>query len=577
MKTIIKITCLVLFLHQTIFAINYYVSPSGNDLNAGTSTVTAWKTFQKACNAATAGSTVYLMAGTYNEKVILNVSGTSTNRLTIRNYNSDVVIIDGTGISSQDEILNIHTKSYVTIQGLIFQNSIGNNSMGIFTDGICSNLVFKRNIIRQIYFSSNPNATISGNTNAVPFLVWGTDANTPITNLTVDSNTIYNCRTGFSEALTLDGNVDTFTVKNNLVHDITNIGILAAGNYGVCPNAANDQARNGIIKWNKTYNCISPYATSGGIYVDGGRSVVIENNISYHNGWGIEVGCEILGKTTSDITVRNNILYNNTQSGFAFGGYDYPATSGKIYNCNFSGNTIFLNDSTNSGNGEVFISYSENCVFQNNIIYTSSTDIAFAQDGALPLNLLSNYNLFYDPAGAASITFLYGGATYTGFTNYKTGTSLDLNSLIGNPNFVSVTLPNPDLHLTASSPAIDAGNPTYIAGNTEVDMDNQLRIFNTRVDMGADEFNSVSTLVFETKINEVLIYPNPSTTEFFISGDFARQTFIELYDSNGNNVLTDIIRTNFQKINIQNFSKGMYFYKVINSEGKSSNGKIIVE
>ncbi|MDP1759858.1 MAG: T9SS type A sorting domain-containing protein [Candidatus Woesebacteria bacterium] len=556
-------------------SVNYYVSTSGNNANAGTSIALAWQTVQRALDSATPGSTVYILSGTYNEKTTLGVSGTLSNPITFRNYNSDVVIIDGTGITLQDEILDISNKSFVTFQGLIFQNSIGNDSKGIFVQGICSNLVFKGNTIRQIYFSSNPSDPVSSSTNASPFLFWGTDATTPITNSMIDSNFIYNCRTGYSEAFTLEGNVDTFTVKNNIVHDITNIGIDLAGNYAVCPNPANDQARNGVIKWNKTYNCISSYATSGGIYVDGGRDLIIENNISYHNGWGIEIGCEVLGKTSSNITVRNNLLYNNIESGFAFGGYDYPATSGKILNCNFSGNTIFSNDSTNSTDGEVFISYSENCSFQNNIVYTSANNWAFTQNGTVPLNLTSDYNLFYSPAGTANISFLYAGSNYTGFSSYKTGTDKDFNSSFENPIFVTTALPNPDLHITTTSPANNAGNPSFIAGSGEVDMDNQIRVYNGRVDIGADEFGSTPASVerlsidLPTHFSLDQNYPNPFNPTTTISFSLPSKSFVSLkvFDDLGrevSTVLSEVLSAgNYtRQWNASDLTSGIYFYRL---------------
>ena len=53
---------------------NYYIDPiNGNNANNGTSLITAWKTIQKACNAANPNSIVQIKAGTYNENLIVNV------------------------------------------------------------------------------------------------------------------------------------------------------------------------------------------------------------------------------------------------------------------------------------------------------------------------------------------------------------------------------------------------------------------------------------------------------------------------------------------------------------------------
>lgn len=574
-KKSIHLFLLLISFQLKLFAINYYVSPSGSDANNGTSIATAWQTFQKALNSATAGSTVYIMAGTYNEKTILGVSGTTGNPIVFRNYMSDIVIIDGTGITSQDEILAISDKSFVTFQGLIFQNSIGNNSIGIFAQGICDGLAFKGNTIRQIFFSSNPSAPVNSNTNANPFLFWGTDASTPITNTLIDSNFIYNCRTGYSEAMTLEGNMDGFTVQRNIIHDITNIGMDFTGHYGQCPNPANDQARNGIIKWNTVYNCVSAYATSAGIYVDGGRDLVIENNVCYRNGWGIEVGCEIVSKTTSNVTVRNNLLYNNKESGLALGGFDYPSNSGKITNCFFSNNTIFSNDSANTGNGEVVLNYSENCDLKNNIVYVSANNFALTHSVAMPVNLAVDYNLYYCTGGISNIEFLYNNIGYTGFASWTSATGKDANSIFGNPNFVSISLPNPDLHITSSSPAIDAGDPSFVAGMGEVDMDNQLRVYNGRVDVGTDEFGSMPSFVSNFfEMNELLIFPNPTSGEFTIQNLSFNAEKAEITDMSGR--VIKAFRFEHKNLNLSFLPNGEYLLLVSANE-KSFCRKLLIK
>ena len=62
----------------------FYVSPTGNDANSGTSSSAPWRTIQKAMNSATAGSVVNIMAGTYHERLTLGVSGTAGNYITFQ-------------------------------------------------------------------------------------------------------------------------------------------------------------------------------------------------------------------------------------------------------------------------------------------------------------------------------------------------------------------------------------------------------------------------------------------------------------------------------------------------------------
>jgi len=62
-------------------AATYYVSPSGNNANSGSS-LAPWLTIGKATSTAVAGDTVVIRAGTYNEFVDNSTSGTSGNPIT---------------------------------------------------------------------------------------------------------------------------------------------------------------------------------------------------------------------------------------------------------------------------------------------------------------------------------------------------------------------------------------------------------------------------------------------------------------------------------------------------------------
>jgi len=76
----------------------------------------------------------------------------------------------------------------------------------------------------------------------------------------------------------------------------------------------------------------------------------------------------------------------------------------------------------------------------------------------------------------------------------------DANDINANPMFVRDPNAGPDgnwdgvnddfgdLHLSADSPCIDTGDPNYVPGPNETDIDGQPRIVGCRVDIGADEF-----------------------------------------------------------------------------------------
>ncbi|MGF2716961.1 DUF5123 domain-containing protein, partial [Bacillus cereus] len=76
-----------------------------------------------------------------------------------------------------------------------------------------------------------------------------------LNHIVIDNNEVANLKLGLSEAIAVNGNVDSFEVTNNKVHDNkvhdnNNIGIVLIGHEGVSPVAALDQARNGIVRNN---------------------------------------------------------------------------------------------------------------------------------------------------------------------------------------------------------------------------------------------------------------------------------------------------------------------------------------
>lgn len=107
-------------------------------------------------------------------------------------------------------------------------------------------------------------------------------------------------------------------------------------------------------------------------------------------------------------------------------------------------------------------------VYENNIIYSGASQYAFT--GTTPtVYSTSDYNLFYGP--------VFNGYPYQ-LSVWQGETGEDMNSLEGDPLFVSAT----DLHISAGSPAIDAGTTTAVTD----DIDGEAR--SGSYDIGADEY-----------------------------------------------------------------------------------------
>lgn len=468
----------------------YYVDGAqGNDQNDGLTLTTAWKTIQKSFDAAVAGSTVMIKGGTYYEQLTVRVNGTAGNPVTFTNYNGEQVIIDGSKITGTT-ILTITDKSYLVFSNLTVQHITKNNAVGIQLsagkNGGVKDVTFRNVAIKSINWTNNVSTTPNSNQNSQPFIAFGfgaTQANA-ITNLVIDSCEFSNNITGFSESLSLDGNIDGFTITNNKVHDNTNIGIAAIGHYGVSSNSQVDQSRNGLIRGNLCFKNVSGYATSAGIYVDGGKDIKIDRNITYQNGYGIEVGHEENG-TASNITVTNNLIYLNEVTGIAIGGYDM-GTSGQVINSVFRNNTLFKNNTNNDGSGEFYITKASNCTIGNNIFYTNGENTLFSLENITPQsgNIIDYNDWFTQTGNASDININWRNTSYGSFSDYKTKTGQDAHSFFKDPLFIS-TGTTPDLHVKTGSPGLRTGNPLWITDASEKDLEGKPRVVNGVVDMGA--------------------------------------------------------------------------------------------
>jgi len=546
---------------------SYYVATTGNNSNNG-DIASPWQTIQYGVSQLSAGDTLNIMAGTYIGKIDLIVSGVLGQEINIQNYNNDQVIISGSSLPDYEYLLRIENVNYIKIKGLKFQDYQKLDAIGIIVIN-SSNISILDNEFSNIdYASTAVGQTPNASQNSQPIIVFGRDPLNSINNLSINGNIIHDCETGFSECLSINGNVDGFEVKNNIIYNNTNIPIVAIGHEGECADPSLDQARNGLIKKNIIHDNPSAYAAAGGIYIDGGKSITVENNISYNNDYGIEIGCENNGNapnnpSASDIIVRNNLIYNNKISGIALGGYDYP-TSGKVVAASITNNTLFNNDTDNSYNGELLISYVENSIIENNIFYAKNFDKVLIVSNNQGTGLQLNYNLYYhENDESTDIVIEWNGIEYNTFDSFKNATSMDANSVFVNPLFTSNSVSNPDLHLANSSPAIDAGNPLFVVGVGEADMDDELRIFNGNVDCGADEYGASSQIDNVVK-KDVLIYPNPTNAVINVEGISAFS--YKIYSLNGKLVMSHNNNQNF--IDLTHQKEGFYLIIIYNKIGE---------
>ncbi|MGA3088479.1 MAG: Ig-like domain repeat protein [Terriglobales bacterium] len=497
----------------------YYVSSRGDDSNPGTIRA-PWLTIQHAANTVTPGARVYVFGGVYHESVNFLISGTRLAPITFQSYPGETAVIDGSnvkccGASATQGLINIAGNlNYVTISGFEIRNyttsKAANTACGIWITGSGTGIQILNNRVHNITTTSEKEG------NAFGMAVYGT-RKTPITQLVISGNEIYDNRTGNSETLTVNGNVTHFKITNNLVHDNDNIGIDAIGYEGTGP-VGYDEAMYGEISGNTVYN-ISGITNPGegyeydadGIYCDGCAYVTVERNVILQVDYGIETtsenqvcqrnGTEWSGPNNSGtaargkwpcygryVTVRNNLFYNSNSCGNSIGGYAAASKQGGPSNGGgssdhdvFVNNTLYNNGtqagSPTEGNpsGEFQIQFqvgrAQGNIYENNVLYPGSPNLwihsyvpVSASYPAPPATL--NWNLYNSTAGYLEGTSILWAdvSSYPSFSEWQNSSGEDANSLHTDPLFVNLGATPPDFDTLPSSPAVGAGSTGLSCG-----------------------------------------------------------------------------------------------------------------
>jgi hypothetical protein len=444
---------------------------------------------------APAGATIWLRGGVYPQGATITRGGSATAGFTtFQAYPGEAAVIDGTGLvppAGTTGLVTLANVSWVRVVGLELRNytsaSLDAIPAGIYLTGSGDHLEIRQCHIHDISTSA---ATLNGPGGAFGLAVYGTSAPAALSQVVVDGNELDHLHTGSSESLSLNGNVTQWSVTNNLVHDTDNIGIDAIGFEGTAPQAAYDQARDGLIAGN-TVARVSSYGNpaygnaygADGIYVDGGARIVVERNRISQCDIGLELASEHQGQVTSQVIARSNLLALNRLAGLSLGGY--AADKGGTTACQVINNTFFQNDQLNSGSGELTLQYhaSQN-TFDNNLV-VANPQALFCSDAivsAVP-PLTADHNLYWSTAPLASWSWLWNNTAYTAAA-YPSGSGNDLHSLFADPLVKDPA--TPDLHLLPGSPALGAGLDLGPVEGT-LDLDGNPRILGSGLDLGAYE------------------------------------------------------------------------------------------
>lgn len=307
----------------------FYVSgATGNDFGTG-SLADPWRTIQQAADTLTAGQTVYIMEGTYEERVIPRRSGTPGNYIVYSANPGELITIDGANIPLPDDLVGlfeVNNCQYIQVTGLRIINAGPNlNNAGILVNN-SSHVTIDRNI------------TVDSVSSGIG--VWTSD------NIIIDNNEVeLACNDGEQECITVAG-TETFVVSYNTVH---NNGGGTIGGEGI---DLKDGSSNGLVHHNHVYDLHSRL----GIYIEAWDKHTFDIHV-YQNevhdifsADGIAVSSE-MGGLLENVHIFNNVVYGAGCNGIAVARNGDSATH-PMNNITIINNTIFNNGGPSCYGGE---------------------------------------------------------------------------------------------------------------------------------------------------------------------------------------------------------------------------------
>lgn len=482
------------------FAATYYISPSGNDANNGTSTATAWQTIAKV-NGSTfaAGDSILFEGGqTFtgsleftedswvadaNNPVVIRSYGTGRATISsgslggidtenIAGFEVHDLILVGAGDTdvSGIELYNSQTGNgkldYVYItnldisgyghSGIAIWGGYGPNWEGEDTAGF-TNITIEENVIHN-NASANESATGSG------ILVQGyygfnNDPENPThTNLHITGNVIYDNHgtpsvVNWSGSGIVVGNTDGALIEYNTVYNNGKDSFHNNGPVGIFAYDANDIT----IQFNESYgNKTGRFTDGGGFDLDGGTTnSLVQYNYSHDNdGAGFMAYGYADGyvSTWSNNTFRYNISYNdglkNTHTYapllLSAGG---PMTDIKVYN------NIFI-DPRGAGAVARIIGTNMSGYVANNIFYTGTRPLVSSVNN--PTNLLLRGNSYFATSTEA---YIWNNVSYSSYDAWQTASNQE------KINGVNVGTTTDPLFMNPGSLGIAGGyNPEALRG-----------------------------------------------------------------------------------------------------------------
>jgi hypothetical protein len=423
----------------------YYVSPTGNDSNNGTSPNAPWQTMAKVNGTAyIPGDTVLFQGGrVFTGNLQFTVQATSTEPFTIGSYGTGHAVISagaGTGLSA-------YNCSGVVVQHIDFIGSgVGTNTNSgiLFYADLSGNVALNYIRISDVQVSGFGQAGISiGSGNNL----------TGYTDVRVTNAMVHDNRDGLQVyAQTKGANRDLYVGFCQFYHNPGIAGLSHSSGSGVVLGEVN----GGAIEYCQSYNNGAANTSSTGpvgIWCYDSSSILIQYNESYRNttAGGDGEGFDLDGGTSNSY-LQHNYSHDNHGSGYCL--FEYSGAGAH------TGNTVRYNISENDSSGieiwgadsgslvssdhiygnivstargpQIFVvnSNCDNIAFAQNIIVSSSSQSLILFPGSSGVSFADDD---YWTNGAA-FSILWGGKTYSSLSSWQAATGQDSGAQSTNPS-----------------------------------------------------------------------------------------------------------------------------------------------
>jgi hypothetical protein len=239
--------------------------------------------------------------------------------LTVENYTFDGTAHTPAGI-------------YVTVRSDTTntnQNKVPHLSACFLDGGSCSDIYILDNTVQDITNTADSDASSKadcGNANVdaygIAVIAAGSKTSQPLQHVVVEGNTVTGTRTGQSETVTFNGDLEDFLAADNIIDNVDNIGLDTIG-----WETGTSQANHAYIVGNTVYSvdtwsnlsygkwkdgkCVAGQENAAGLYDDGGSYIWFDSNTVWNTNQGINLDVETAGKETDHLLVSFNVVHDD--------------------------------------------------------------------------------------------------------------------------------------------------------------------------------------------------------------------------------------------------------------------------